>query len=105
MTMAEPLDRPSASVPSDSSAPTPGVDQPLPRSRPNPFTAAPPVSEESSYRPLSVLALVGFVFAVLYSLLIVIITYAALKQGAPVFLGLWSFIPLLSAGLCLLAWL
>lgn len=99
--MAEPTERPSPAARPLAPAAT-ETGKPLPR--PLPPTAADRPNDPTLYRPISGLAIAGFALAALYALLLIIITIAAFRQGSPVLLGSWSYLPVLSAFLCIIAW-
>src|SRR5262245_59325202 len=75
--------------------------------RPAAFPAPPPelaAPAEQAYRPLSVLALIGFGLAALYAAVAVLLGLVAFLSGRPLLMGGWTLLfPLVAAALCLVA--
>jgi hypothetical protein len=97
--MAEPNDQP---------APPTGVTKTAPAARDGGFSAEIPGGSDSLpvYRPLSILTLAGFCFAVLYAVVIVAWAVVAFMSGKPMLQELWMVLfPLAIGGLCALGWL
>jgi len=66
--------------------------------------SAPPAAEPLVYRPISGLALTGFLLSILFAVMVVISTLVALIQGAPVFFSEWALaIPVVAAAVCFVA--
>jgi hypothetical protein len=62
-------------------------------------------TEPLDYKPLSMLALAGFVLAGAYALLVIVGAIGSFLTGTPFLLGTWSFaIPIIAAILCFLGW-
>jgi hypothetical protein len=66
--------------------------------------AAPPAAEPLVYRPISGLALGGFLLSVLFAVIVLLSTLVALIQGAPVFFSEWVLVlPVAAAVVCFVA--
>jgi len=95
-----PADQPGALHPSPRRA-EPGPTSPA---RAGATVLANQVSEEGVYRPISGLALVGFILAVVYAVVVVLFGAAAFYQGQPLLLGSLNFLVVAGVVLCLAGW-
>lgn len=97
--MAEPTSHPDPGPPRGT---TPA--EPLLRAKPMPVDVSDRPVDPAGYRPLSGMAIAGFAMAIAYALLVLVGGFTALKQGTPLLLGGWSFVPFLAVALSLGAW-
>lgn len=92
----DPADRPSESESTPLSTQFPG-EMPAPTVR----------QQEVPYRSLSIMALVGFILGLIYSIVVGLLTLVGLFSGSPTLMAPWTLaIPALAIGVCVLArWL
>jgi hypothetical protein len=102
--MAEAIDRPAGRGGEVTPAPAAPGDGIVPGEAGPHLPPAPPPAAPEAYRPLSLLALAGFVLSVLYSGLIGIAGAVALAGRSPLLLPLWLvFLPLALGAVCWVA--